>query len=52
MTGMSIAEPKCSGIAGLGEACRLRRTEMVDDERYVACLRDRMQAALKEAIPI
>ncbi len=38
------------GIAGLGEACRLRRLEMRTDEAAVASRRDRLQELLVENI--
>jgi len=38
-------------IVGLGEACRLRQLEMLDDERRVAALRDRLEENLRNAIP-
>ncbi|MEA5600815.1 cysteine desulfurase family protein [Nostoc sp. UHCC 0252] len=39
------------GIAGLGEACRLRRLEMEADENAIALLRDQLQNLLKAQIP-
>ncbi|MBE9205887.1 cysteine desulfurase [Nostoc sp. LEGE 06077] len=39
------------GIAGLGEACRLRGLEMERDERAIALLRDQLQNQLQIAIP-
>lgn len=39
------------GIAALGEACRLRKVEMQEDEARIAMLRDRLQHLLVEAIP-
>lgn len=45
------ATPNVPGIAGLGEACRLRRLEMDADEVRIAGLRDHMQASLQAAIP-
>jgi cysteine desulfurase len=39
------------GIAGLGEACRLRRLEMDVDEPTIARQRDRLQSLLVERIP-
>lgn len=39
------------GIAGLGEACRLRLEEMGTDESATAARRDRMQVTLLDAIP-
>ncbi len=38
-------------IIGLGEACRIARAEMEDDNRRIAGLRDRMMAGLEQAIP-
>jgi cysteine desulfurase len=43
--------PNVPGIVGLGEACRLRRIEMGEDERRIAAQRDRMEAALRAEIP-
>ncbi|NMF61171.1 cysteine desulfurase family protein [Pseudanabaena yagii] len=40
-----------SGIAGLGEACRLRQQEMLADELVIAAKRDRLQSLLLESIP-
>ncbi|HAG80535.1 MAG TPA: aminotransferase [Cyanobacteria bacterium UBA12227] len=39
------------GIVGLGEACRLRLLEMDEDEKAIACLRDRLQSLLIDKIP-
>lgn len=39
------------GIAGLGEACRLRVLEMATDEPRIAALRDRLQSLLSSTIP-
>ncbi len=39
------------GIAGLGEACRLRQLEMESDERSIAKKRDRLQQLLLDSIP-
>ncbi|WP_121970838.1 cysteine desulfurase family protein [Leptolyngbya sp. BC1307] len=39
------------GIVGLGEACRLRQIEMVEDERAIAAKRDRLQSKLLANIP-
>ena len=39
------------GIAGLGEACRLRQLEMAEDEKAIALLRDKLQNLLQEKIP-
>jgi cysteine desulfurase len=40
-----------AGIAGLGEACRLRQQEMSEDEQVIAAKRDRLQYLLLESIP-
>lgn len=40
-----------AGIAGLGEACRLRQLEMEQDEHEIAIKRDRLQSLLLESIP-
>lgn len=40
-----------AGIAGLGEACRLRQQEMSEDEQVIAAKRDRLQSLLLESIP-
>lgn len=39
------------GIAGLGEACRLRQLEMAVDEPRIAKQRDRLQKVLEQQIP-
>ncbi len=39
------------GIAGLGEACRLRQLEMEVDETAIARKRDHLQTKLQQAIP-
>jgi cysteine desulfurase len=39
------------GIVGLGEACHLRLLEMDEDEKAIACLRDRLQSLLIDKIP-
>ncbi|MEO1020044.1 MAG: cysteine desulfurase family protein [Pseudomonadota bacterium] len=39
------------GIAGLGEACRLRQLEMKEDEALIRLRRDRLQASLLSRIP-
>jgi cysteine desulfurase len=39
------------GIVGLGEACRLRQLEMVEDESAIAQKRDRLQNLLLDQIP-
>lgn len=43
--------PNVPGIAGFGEACRLRLSEMAADEARIAALRDRLQAELTASIP-
>jgi cysteine desulfurase len=43
--------PNVPGIAGFGEACRLRRIEMADDEPRITSLRDRLETALTHAVP-
>jgi cysteine desulfurase len=40
-----------AGIAALGEACRLRREEMEEDEARIAELRDWLQQRLMETVP-
>ena len=40
-----------SGIAGLGEDCRLRQLEMAYDEKVIASKRDRLQSLLQTNIP-
>ena len=49
--GMRSGTLNVSGIAGLGEACRLRQLEMADDEREIAIKRDRLQTLLQQSIP-
>jgi len=49
--GMRSGTLNVPGIVGLGEACRLRQTEMVVDERAIAAKRDRLQSLLSHAIP-
>lgn len=39
------------GIAGLGEACRLRTMEMAIDEPTIAIRRDRLQSLLLDRVP-
>jgi len=39
------------GIVGLGEACRLRQLEMIEDESAIAQKRDRLQNLLLDQIP-
>ena len=43
--------PNVPGIAGFGEACRLRRLEMADDERDICRRRDALESALVAQIP-
>lgn len=45
------ATPNTPAIAGLGEACRLRRLEMTADEPRIGALRDRLQAYLLAGVP-
>ena len=47
----SEGTPNVPGIAGFGEACRLRRLEMAVDEPRIAALRDRLQSELTASIP-
>jgi cysteine desulfurase len=49
--GTDDGTPNVPGIVGLGEACRLRRLEMGNDERRMAALRDELQGMLQVAIP-
>jgi cysteine desulfurase len=49
--GMRSGTLNVPGIAGLGEACRLRQLEMVEDEAAIALKRDRLQQMLVEQIP-
>jgi cysteine desulfurase len=49
--GMRSGTLNVPGIAGLGEACRLRQLEMVEDEAAIALKRDRLQQMLLEQIP-
>jgi len=49
--GMRSGTLNVSGIAGLGEACRLRKLEMEHDEMEIAIKRDRLQTLLQESIP-
>jgi cysteine desulfurase len=46
MPGPVEGTPNVPGIAGLGEACRLRRVEMSADEPRMATQRDRLEAFL------
>lgn len=43
--------PNVPGAVGLAEACRLRQAEMAADEAVIGRLRDRLQAALLNAVP-
>lgn len=43
--------PNLPGAVGLGEACKLRQAEMVEDERQIGALRDRLQASLLDSVP-
>jgi cysteine desulfurase len=43
--------PNVPGIAGLGEACRLRRLEMAADHQRISRLRDRLEARLLQSVP-
>lgn len=47
----SEGTPNVPGIAGFGEACRLRRLEMADDEPRIAALRNHLQSELIASIP-
>ena len=47
----SEGTPNVPGIAGFGEACRLRCLEMAEDEPRIAALRDRLQCELTASIP-
>jgi len=49
--GMRSGTLNVSGIAGLGEACRLRQLEMTEDEKAIASKRDRLETLLQESIP-
>ena len=49
--GMRSGTLNVAGIVGLGEACRLRQLEMLEDEKAIALLRDKLQNLLKEKIP-
>jgi cysteine desulfurase len=53
MTGLLSSHegtPNVPGIAGMGEACQLRRREMEVDEPRIAMLRDRLEAALLRSV--
>jgi cysteine desulfurase len=49
--GTGVGTPNVPGIVGLGEACRLRRLEMANDEPRISALRDRLETLLLESIP-
>ncbi|MGB7441655.1 MAG: aminotransferase class V-fold PLP-dependent enzyme, partial [Coleofasciculaceae cyanobacterium] len=49
--GMRPGTLNVPGIIGLGEACRLRQIEMVEDEGAIASQRNRLQTLLQEKIP-
>jgi cysteine desulfurase len=49
--GMRSGTLNVPGIAALGEACRLRQLEMVEDEKAIATKRDKLQNLLLEKIP-
>lgn len=48
--GMRSGTLNVAGIAGLGEACRLRQLEMVEDEKAIAAKRDKLQNLLLNEI--
>lgn len=48
--GMRPSTLNVPGIVGLGEACRLRRLEMAEDEENIRKLRDKMQGLLLDKI--
>lgn len=48
--GTGDGTPNVPGIVGLGEACRLRRLEMADDEPCMASQRNRLEALLLSGI--
>jgi cysteine desulfurase len=41
--GMRSRTLNVTGIVGLGEACRLKQLEMLEDEKAIALLRDKLQ---------
>ena len=47
----SEGTPNVPGIAGFGEAARLRQLEMMEDESRISALRDRLQSQLTASIP-
>lgn len=48
--GAGDGTPNVPGIAGLGEACRLRNLERATDEKQIAVQRDRLEALLLAGI--
>lgn len=48
--GTGSGTPNVPGIVGLGEACKLRRLEMADDEPRMAAQRDRLESRLLAGI--
>ena len=48
--GTGDGTPNVPGIAGFGEACRLRRLEMAEDEPCIAAQRDRLEMLLLAGI--
>ena len=49
--GMRSGTLNVPGLVGLGEACRLRQLEMVEDETNIAIKRNHLQVELLESIP-
>jgi cysteine desulfurase len=49
--GMRSGTLNVPGIVGLGEACRLRSMEMLEDEQAIEVKRDRLQRLLLDKIP-
>ena len=50
VAGVGEGTPNVPGIAGLGEACRLRDRELATDEKQMATQRDRLEALLLAGI--
>jgi cysteine desulfurase len=50
LRGVSEGTPNVPGIAGLGEACRLRDLELVADEKQTAAQRDQLERLLLAGI--
>jgi cysteine desulfurase len=48
--GAGEGTPNVPGIAGFGEACRLRELELADDEKQMGAQRDRLEALLLAGI--